>query len=124
MCFLLPYFYFICLNYLAEMDEPQDPKALRNASLTEDIVKNYIEYGQFNVQVHTATGRVGAHYRLLRDVFDEDNVKVPCFYYCPICRDVIQKNAANGTTPLTRHVEKCERKSVCLILILMIINKY
>lgn len=83
---------------------------LRNASLTVDIVKNYINYGQFGIQKHVGVGRIGAHYRLLRDVVDEDGDVVSGFYYCPKCSDVIHQLARNGTTPLLRHVEKCESK--------------
>lgn len=62
-------------------------------------------------QKHVGTGRVGAYYRVLLDILDENNAVVNDFWYCPICKDVINLKAMNGTNPLTRHVVACESTS-------------
>lgn len=76
--------------------------------LTIEKVKHFIDYGQMFPKIHDAPGRVGVHYRVLRDVIDENGTLIKGFYYCSICGDVIYHVAANGTTPLMRHVNACE----------------
>lgn len=75
--------------------------------LTEENIKQYIEYGQLFPKTHVASGRIGKHYQVLRDVADNEGNTIPGFYFCSICNEVLKVLAKKGTTPLLRHVDKC-----------------
>lgn len=84
--------------------------SIQDADLTKERVKHYIEYGQLLPKIHEATGRVGVHYKILRDVADTNGNLVKGFYFCSVCESVLQVNPSNGTTPLIRHAKACESK--------------
>lgn len=88
---------------------PQDASLPKKnpVPLTVDMVKNMIKYNRFTVSTPTK-GRIGTHFRLLQNVYDEKNVRLIGFYFCRKCEEVLYYISKAGTQPLERHVRRCE----------------
>lgn len=73
----------------------------------EQATKDKIVHGEYTSRKHDLTGRVGRFYRVIQDVFDENDVQLVGFYQCRVCSDVIECNVCKGTAKLNRHANYC-----------------
>lgn len=74
--------------------------------ISESEISRYITHGVY----HAKPGRTGGgkYYRVLNDIYDNNNQRVKCIYQCTKCKQVIKCNPSNGTKPLNSHAAKCD----------------
>lgn len=90
------------LSYL-QMDLDQSD----SSSKIEEIKKRIIS-GEYKCKQNEAKGRKGAYYRIMDDVYDENDKKLPNVCRCRVCSEVIECTKKTGTSPLNRHADKCD----------------
>lgn len=76
--------------------------------LTGSEICNFIARGIYKVKVDKKGQYAGGYYRVLSDIYNEQNERVKHFYQCTKCKEVLKCNPSNGTKPLNKHANKCD----------------
>lgn len=76
--------------------------------MLEDI-SNKIKFGRYTVKKKEGKN-AGQYYHLLRDIYDENGVRLLNLFFCSKCENLIKHIPARGTTPLNRHANDCNTK--------------
>lgn len=70
-------------------------------------IQNKIRFGNYKILKRTAKN-AGRSYRVLRDIYDENSVRIEHVYWCIKCEELIVREAGRGTQPLLRHADDCD----------------
>lgn len=76
-----------------------------------DTVKKHIVSGKYTCRKPVKKGRVGEFYRVMQDIYTENDTILKRFYYCLVCAEVMECKPGAGTGPLNRHANNCDPKN-------------
>lgn len=78
------------------------------SKLNETMVAKRITQGVYTHKKREEKGRIGKFYRIMDDIFDENDDAVAGFYYCRECHEVVECKVSGGTAKLNRHADDCD----------------
>lgn len=74
----------------------------------EKAVGDKIMKGEYTCVNRIVVPGVSQAYRILQDVHDNNNERLPGFYHCRACHKTIEYAVKGGSQPLLRHANACD----------------
>lgn len=69
--------------------------------------------GMYHAKPGRSSPKAGKYYRIINDVYDNENKRVKEFYQCMKCKEVLKQNPSNGTKRLNTHANICDPLPEC-----------